>query len=473
LKKESWILAVVVIAVIMTALDSSVVLLAFPDITQTLNTNVSSSIWTILVYMIVTVVATTQLGKVGDIYGRGRTFNAGFLVFIVASAICGAAPDIWFLVGFRILQGFGAAMILANSGAIIADTFPKGRLGRPYGYLSSGWGAGNLLGIVVGGFLTTLAGWRYIFYINVPIGIVAFIIGLKFIKSTGTLQRKFDFTGMILLGAGLLLITFDSLSAASQGVSFIDAALIIVGILLLVLFLYKEKKKKNALIDLSVFRKRIVAFSLLAAFFLAIGAFAILFVITLYLQGIVGLSPLNAALLLAPGAVIGLLLSPSMGRLSDKIGFRAVATAGVVFFMLSIIAYLTLNIDNFSPLTVIIASILSGFGTAMFYPSNNAAVMSNSSSRYHGSMNGLLRTLQSTGGLLSYVVVLYISSVVVPRSVAYQVFVGTSHLLGGLTSSFVDGIHIALLGSLVLVIIAGLMSFARGNYSNRKTRRKS
>lgn len=464
---DSKVLAVLVLATIMAAADSTVVLLAFPDITQSLNTNVSLSIWTILVYMLVTAVMTTQLGKVGDIYGRKKIFLSGFALFTVGSALCGASPTIGFLIGFRILQGMGAAMILANSGAIIADTFKKEHLGRAYGYISAGWGGGTLLGIILGGSLTTLFGWPYIFYINVPIGIIAILLGLRYIKSRPTTKHSLDLSGMLLLGIALLLIAYDSVSVADQGLTLADGIPIAGGFILIAAFLWMEKRTKDALIDLNVFRNRVTKFSLLAAMFVSLSSFSIFFLITLYLQGIVGLTPLDAAILLSPGALIGLLLSPAMGRVADRVGARLVATIGVIAFAVAILVYLTLQ-ANSDPLIVLLATVASGFGTAFFYPANNAAIMSNAEPEHRGSLNGLLRTMVNIGGLMSYAIVLYIASTSIPRQVAFQVFVGTTKLLGGLTSAFMNGIHAALLGMVALMVIAAILSYARGKVAKRK-----
>ncbi len=448
----------------MASADSSVVLLAFPTLTQSLNTNVSTSLWTILAYMLVTAVLTTQLGKVGDTFGRAKMFNYGFVVFTAASALCGAAPNIISLIGFRVIQGIGAAMVVANSGAIVADTFPREKLGRAYGFMSSGWGIGAILGIVLGGALTTLLGWRYIFYINVPIGIIAMILGFKYVKDSSITSRRIDLFGMLLLGVALLLISYDAVNVAAVGFSWTDAVLIALGVVMIILLLWRERHTKDALIDLSVFKSRVLAFSILAAFFVSLGYFSVFFMITLYLQGIVGLTPLNAALLLSPGAVIGFLLSPIMGRLSDRIGARIVATIGICFLAAAVLIYLTIspNPANFSWATIILASSVAGIGTAMFFPSNNSAVMKNAAQGAYGSVNGLLRTMQNVGGLTSFAVVIYIAATSVPRSIAFQVFVGTSKLIGGIDSAFVGGIQVALLYSLVLLIFAAILSFARG-----------
>lgn len=454
------VLVVLVIAIIMAAADSTVVLLAFPAMTQGLHTDVSSAIWTILVYMLVAAVMTTQLGKIGDIYGRAKMFNLGLITFTIASMFCGAAPNILFLIGFRIVQAIGGALVLANSGAIVADTFPRESLGKAFGYIAAGWGAGSLVGIVLGGTLTTLLGWRYIFYINVPIGIVAIVLGLKYIKDKHIMKRNVDIFGILFLGVALLLISYDAINVAAYGFSLLDAVLISVGVIMIAGLLWKERNTKDPIIDLAVFRNRTLGFSMLSAMFVAMGYFSVYFMMTLYLQGIQGLTPIYSALLLAPGAVVGFLLSPRMGGLSDRIGTRAVTTIGIVAFCVAIMLYLTIGF-GFYPIAFVAASLISGLGIAMFYPANNAAVLASASKDSYGSTNGLLRTVQSLGGLMSYIIVIYIAATAIPRAVAFQVFVGTTKLLGGLTASFVVGIQSALIGSLALMIIAALLSYFR------------
>jgi Arabinose efflux permease len=161
-------------------------------------------------YLLVIAVFTTQLGRLGDIYGRSRFYNLGFAIFTIGSILCGASPNAISLVAFRGVQGLGAAMMQANSGAIIADIFPPNQRGKAYGYTSIGWNAGATLGIVLGGFITTFLGWRYIFYINVPIGIVAIILGLRYIKDLERRNTKLDIIGMLSLLASLSLISYGA-----------------------------------------------------------------------------------------------------------------------------------------------------------------------------------------------------------------------------------------------------------------------
>ena len=173
------ILLVLVLGTLMAAVDGTIVLLALPQIAQDLHADLFTAIWVLLAYLLVTAILTTQTGRIGDIYGRAKIFNLGFVIFTVASALCGLSNSIYLLIAFRLIQGVGGAMMTANSGAIVADHFPPNMMGRAYGYTSLGWNIGALLGIVLGGTLTTVVGWPYSVSSNVHIGGVATILGVK------------------------------------------------------------------------------------------------------------------------------------------------------------------------------------------------------------------------------------------------------------------------------------------------------
>ena len=192
----------------MGALDSTIVLLAFPTINDSLHSDLATSLWIILAYLLVLAVATTQMGRIGDIYGRSRMFNLGFVIFTVGSALCGFSTHIYLLIGFRVVQAVGGALLQATSGAIIADYFPRERRGRAYGYNSLGFTAGAMLGIVLGGIITTFVSWQYIFFINIPIGIIAVLIGLKYVKDAEKTSAKLDLgrhgAAWLIVGADLI-----------------------------------------------------------------------------------------------------------------------------------------------------------------------------------------------------------------------------------------------------------------------------
>ncbi|MEM1621472.1 MAG: MFS transporter, partial [Metallosphaera sp.] len=273
------ILLVLVLGTLMAAVDGTIVLLALPQIAQDLHADLFTAIWVLLAYLLVTAILTTQTGRIGDIYGRAKIFNLGFVIFTVASALCGLSNSIYLLIAFRLIQGVGGAMMTANSGAIVADHFPPNMMGRAYGYTSLGWNIGALLGIVLGGTLTTFFGWPYIFYINVPIGVVATILGVKYIKDVNKVKRELDVTGAVLLGVALVLVSYSSIVMASVGVDSLNLGILVVGIILVGAFIFNESRAKSPVIDLKMFRYRLLGYSLTATFLQAIGGLAIPFLL--------------------------------------------------------------------------------------------------------------------------------------------------------------------------------------------------
>ena len=460
-RHSSIVLAIVMLGTLMGSLDSTIVLLAFPVINDKLHSDLATSLWIILAYILVLAVATTQMGRIGDIYGRSRIFNLGFVIFTVGSALCGFSTHIYLLIGFRAVQAVGGAILQATSGAIIADYFPRERRGRAYGYNSLGFTAGAMLGIVLGGIITTFLSWQFIFFINIPIGVFAVIIGLKYIKDTEKTSAKLDLAGMGLLGSALVLLSFGLVNFASEGISALNIALAVIGAVLIPIFILYDRRIKNAMIDFEAFKSRVLRNAIFSAFFVSIGYFSVVFLVIMYLQGIRALTPLNASLLLVPGYVAGSFLGPIMGRLSDKYGSREIATMGIFFLAVAIVIYLTMNAT--SPLYIVLfASAVSGLGTSMFFPANNSAVMANARTGSFGSISGLLRTVQNIGLVGSYVLAISVAAASIPRQVAFEVFIGTKSLSGGVSQAFISGIDHAFYASIAILAIAGVLSIIRG-----------
>jgi len=459
--KQKIIIFVLMLGTLMGSLDSTIVILAFPTISDSLHATFIATLWVILIYLLIVAVCTTQLGRIGDIYGRSRMFNAGFGVFTFGSLFCGLSPGIYWLIFSRGIQAVGGALMQANSGAIIADTFPPNVRGTAYGYISLGWSSGAMLGIVLGGIITTYVGWEYIFFINVPIGIAATLLGLRYVTENTRVNARLDTTGMLLMGTALTFISFSGVDFATEGTAPLNIAALGIGAVFIQLFVLFELQTERPIIDFSALRNRILRYSMLAAFFLSLGYLSVVFLITMYLQGIRALSPLDAALLLTPGYIVGSLLAPYMGKLSDRYGARMLATSGTIMLILATLIYLTLGVAT--PLwVVLIASGISGLGTAMFFPSNNSAVMANAPQGSYGGISGILRTLQNIGILGSFVIAITVSAASIPRDVAFEVFIGTTNLVGGVSSAFIRGIDAALWASVVIIGIAGVLSWMRG-----------
>jgi len=455
-----WILFIVILGTLMASVDTTIVLLAFPTIAGDLHAELSTVLWTILIYLLLVSILTTQAGRISDLYGHGRCYNTGFVIFTVGSALCGFAPTATSLVAFRGIQAVGGAFMVATGTAILADTFPRAVRGRVFGFTTMGWNVGATLGIVLGGVLTTFVGWRYIFFINVPIGIAAVALGYRFLGVGNRTKARLDLVGMSLLAALLALIVYGATDFASYGASVWNLTLMALGALMIVPFLWWERRAISPTINLLLFRSRLLSRSLAASFLQSLGYLATVFLLIMYLQGIRGLTPLDASLLLVPGYVLSSGLAPTAGRWADRWGAARLATLGIGFMLVGVLLYA--QIGPATPLVdVAFISLVTGIGGALFWPSNNKAVMHDVSPEYYGSVSGLLRTLSNSGTIGSYVLVITVAALAVPRAVAFEVFVGGRGVIGSVSVEFLSAIHAAFYVMAAVLVVAAVLSATR------------
>ena len=455
-----WVLFVVILGTLMASVDTTIVLLAFPTITGDLHANLTTVLWTILIYLLLVSILTTQAGRVSDLYGHGRCYTIGFVVFTVGSALCGFAQSAESLVAFRAVQAIGGAFMVATGTAILADTFPPAVRGKAFGFTTMGWNVGATLGIVLGGVLTTFVGWRYIFFINVPIGVVAVVLAYRFIGVGSRTKSRLDLIGMLLLAAVLSLIVYGATDFASYGASVWNLSLMAVGATMVVPFLAWERRSSSPTIQLALFRSRLLSRSLAAAFLQSTGYLATVFLLIMYLQGIRGLSPLDASLLLVPGYVLSSGLAPTAGHWADRFGAARLATLGIGFMLVGVLLYAQLGLST--PLVeVALISLVTGIGGALFWPSNNKAVMHDAPPTYYGSVSGLLRTLGNSGTIASYTLVITVAALAVSRPVAFRVFVGGGGLIGSVSSAFLLAIRAAFYVMALVLVAAAVLSASR------------
>jgi EmrB/QacA subfamily drug resistance transporter len=461
-RREAAVTLLTTIGTLMVAVDSTIVILALPTMGRELAAPLSSIIWTILIYLLITAALTSQAGRIGDLLGRGAVYNAGFAIFTVGSALSGFAPSVAILISARAVQAVGGSLMFANAGALIAAVYPPERRGRAFGFLSFGWGVGAILGILLGGVITSFLGWRYIFFINVPIGIGAVALGLRSMPSTARERTGFDVPGFALFSALLGLLCYGLIELAVYGVSVLNVAYVVVGLALIPAFAWVELRTARPMIELRALKSRLLGFSLFAGFLQSIGYLAVVFLLTMYLQGVRGLSPLDASLLLIPGYLLGAVLGPTIGRRVDRLGTRLFMTLGILCMAAAMGAYALLGVASWLGWVPVI-SLISGFGIGMFYPSNTTAIMGQATPRTFGSISGLRATLMNMGTLLSFVFAITVASASISRSDAYRVFLGTTNLTGGVASAFLGGIHAALYVSVAILLAAAALAWFRGS----------
>ena len=452
---------VVMTGVLITAIDTTIVVLALPEIEKGLRVGLASVIWVIIGYLLTITLLATQVGRLGDMFGRIRMFEAGFLIFVLGSLACALSWNEPSILVFRIIQGIGAAFVTANSGAIIAGLYPPEQRGKAYGYNSIGWSLGAVLGIIVGGIIVTYISWRWIFWINVPIGLAAIILAVRILHDKTERQRhRLDITGMATLGLSLFGILWAMTKLATSSLDTSVLSFLIGGIILLFIFVFIEKRQDEPMIKLSIFKIPTMVPSLLAAFFQAIANFAVLFLVLMYLQGPRQLSPIHASLLLVPGYIIGSVIGPFAGRLADKVGPIIPATLGLAIQVIALFIYAHLQTDT-SLWIVVVASVINGIGSSCFFPANSSAVMKASPPAMFGISSGMLRTFANIGMVFSFSVAILVASRSISKHLTFAIFVGTTNLHGHLAGVFTNSLHGAFYVSMGFMLIAAILSASR------------
>ncbi|MGC9220759.1 MAG: MFS transporter [Solirubrobacteraceae bacterium] len=454
-------LIVIMVGVLMAAVDTTIVVLALPEIERGLHVPLSDVVWIVIAYLLVITLLATQVGRLGDMFGRVKMYEAGFLVFIVGSGLCALATSEMTIILYRIIQGVGGALITANSGAVIADIFPREERGRAYGFNSIGFNAGAILGILLGGVIISYISWRWIFWINVPPGIAAFVLALRVLHDTGRRERqRFDLIGMLLLGTGLFGILWAMVRLAVTSFSTEVTVALLGGCVLLVVFWVVERHREAPMLRLSLFAIPTVSPTLLASLFQGLANFAVLFLVIMYLQGVRGLTPLHASLLLVPGYLVGGVVGPFAGRLSDRVGAVIPATTGLAVEIVALLIYAQLGVTT-ALWVVPLAAVVNGIGAGGFFPANSAAVMKAVPADQFGIASGLLRTFANVGMVFSFAVAILVAARSIPRSLAFAIFVGSTHLTTHLAAAFATGLHAAFYSSVAFMVLAALLSATR------------
>jgi EmrB/QacA subfamily drug resistance transporter len=461
-----WIaLSVTTIGALMASIDSTIVILGLPQMMLDLHADLVEMIWVIMGYILVSTVLLLTFGRVSDMLGRVRMYNLGFVVFTIGSGLCGLSDSALALILFRLVQGTGAAMMMVNSVAILTEVFPADERGRALGINGVTWAVGGVLGPVLGGLILNAGSWRWIFFINIPIGILGALWGFYSLREISARKtgEQFDPLGAASFSIGLIAV----LLALTMGIQFSWISLPILSLFGLCifffgLFVWWERRTKNPMLDFSLFHNRVYNFSVLAALMQSLGLFAVNFLIVFYLQAVRGFDPLTAALLLIPLPLVSSIVSPLSGIAADRIGARVPATLGLLLQAGALFWLSHLAVDTAYP-EMAGALALMGLGGGMFFSPNTSAAMSAAPKNRLGIASATLATFRQTGMVVSFALSLAVAASSLPHDIMMQIFIGTNVSLGShVMQSFVLGIRNAFLFSIVLCLIAASISFSRG-----------
>jgi MFS transporter, DHA2 family, methylenomycin A resistance protein len=396
------VLAVMCFGYFLVLLDVTVVNVALPSISSGLDADVDGLQWIVDGYAVV--LASTMLagGTIGDLRGHKRVVLAGFAIFGAASLGCGMAPNVGILVGFRALQGLGAALLLPGTLAIITRAYPeRGEQARAIGVWAGIGGAALPAGPVLGGLLVDGLGWRSVFLINVPIVIAVIAATSVFVAETkGDTKRNLDLPGTILGGVALAAITATLIEAGHGGFSPALLAGIALAVLAVAAFIRAERRADDPMLPLSLARRRSFAIPNATAGVMNLGTLGMLFVVTLYLQGVQGRSPTEAGISILPLFGPVALLGPFAGRLAARIGPRLPMAAGLLIAATGLAGLSMVNADTAYLPGVLVPLLAWGIGIGLLTPSVVAAAMRSVQSARAGLASAVNNTARQAGGAI-------------------------------------------------------------------------
>ncbi|MFZ3102632.1 MAG: MFS transporter [Desulfitobacteriaceae bacterium] len=458
-----FILAIVSVGIFMSTLDSSIVNVALPTISQNMKTDLSMIQLVVTAYLLTISSLLPIFGRVADLLGRKRVYSLGFIMFTLGSMLCGLAYNIWFLVAMRIFQAIGASMIMANSAAIITAIFPPKERGRALGLTGTVVALGSLAGPAVGGILVGFTSWRAIFYINLPIGIFGYIAAQIILPADTPPKVKptFDFTGATLFTLGLISLLFAVSYGQAWGWQSTPILLgMLLGILLLGLFFYTEFRVKDPLIDLSLFRNQPFLVGNLAGLLSFVALFSNVILMPFYLQHILLYTPTQVGLLMTAFPLTMAIVAPISGYISDRIGAAVLSTGGLLVTAVGLF-YLSILTSTSTTLQIIPGPILMGLGAGLFNSPNNSSVMSSvhpSKLGVAGGINALVRNVGMVIGIALSV------SLFENRQASFLSTINNPSA-NMKVQAFMSAYHTVLLVAMGIALVAALISLNRKGYA--------
>ncbi|RKT89085.1 drug resistance transporter, EmrB/QacA subfamily [Saccharopolyspora antimicrobica] len=410
LRGNPWaVLVALCLGFFMTLLDTTVVGVAVPDIVERLGTTYNEVLWVSNSYVLVLAVLLIPGGKLGDLLGKRNTYLAGVAVFSAASLLCALAQTPGQLIAARTLQGLGAALLIPQTMSIIIGTFPPQRRGAALGVWGAVAGLATIAGPPLGGFLVGALDWRWIFTINVPLGVLVLVIAPLIIPAGARPPRtgRFDLRGALLVVLGLCCLTFGLQEGQRYDWgavwSFVSIPLLLVaGVLLLVVFAFSQRRPgpRAPMVPFELLRNRNFGLMNVGAIGLSVGIMSMAIGFQLYAQSVLGYSALAAGLISLPMSAISVVLGPYAGRLSDKLGGKPVVVTGLLLFGLGLLAFsLTSTVDSTAG-TLLPAMLVMGVGLGATFAPLTTVAMHDVQPVVAGSAAGVLNATRQIGSVL-------------------------------------------------------------------------
>ena len=391
---------------VLILLDTTIVNIAIPSIIDGLHATLDQILWVLNAYILVYAVLLITASRLGDRYGQRNLFVAGLAVFTIASALCGLAQDSNQLIAGRVIQGVGGALLTPQTLAVISVMFPPQRRGAAMGIWGAVAGVATVAGPTLGGFIFTNIDWRWIFYVNLPVGVAAIVLSFLFIPDLRPgRQHGWDLPGILLSTASLFLLVFGLIEGQRYSwgtvTGFVSIPLILVaGVVLLVAFIAVERMAREPLVPLALFRDRNFAILSWVSAAMAFGMLGLFLPLTIYLQSVVGLTAFQAGLAFAPMSLTSMVVAPNAGRLTDRIGGKYILLTGLGLFGIGMggidfSAGLDSNWITFLPWLIV-----AGFGMGCIFAPATTVAMRNIPQHLVGAASGVFNTTRQLGGAI-------------------------------------------------------------------------
>ncbi|MFC0626930.1 DHA2 family efflux MFS transporter permease subunit [Kribbella deserti] len=453
-----------VIGFFMILVDSTIVSVATPAILAELGTDVGSVVWVTSAYLLAYAVPLLITGRLGDRFGPKNLYLTGLVVFTLASVWCGLTTSVEMLIVARIFQGFGASMMTPQTMAVITRIFPANERGRAMSLWGAVAGVATLVGPILGGVLVDGLGWEWIFFVNAPVGVIAFVLAVRLVPDLPTNQHRFDWLGVALITIGLFCLVFGIQEGQQYDWGRITGpisvwSLIIAGLIVIGLFLFWQyRNPREPLLPLSLFRDRNFSLANIAITTIGFSITAMTFPLMLYAQSVRGLSPTRAALLLVPMAVISGALAPFVGGLTDKVHPRYLAGLGLLCFPVSLVWLAQVMTPQAHVWELLLPIGLLGVANGFMWAPIGSTATRNLPMHQAGAGAGIYNTTRQVGAVLGSagIAVLMEARLAVELPAADA---GADEFGGHLPAQFHDGFSAAMAQSLylpALVLVAGL-----------------
>ncbi|WP_072806876.1 DHA2 family efflux MFS transporter permease subunit [Rhodococcoides yunnanense] len=446
----------------MILVDTTIVAVAQPAILGGLQTDINNVIWVTSAYLLAYAVPLLVTGRLGDRFGPRNLYIAGLVVFTLASAWCGLSGSIEMLIAARAVQGLGAAMITPQTMAVITRVFPADKRGTAMGAWGAVAGVATLVGPILGGVLVDSLGWEWIFFINLPVGVVAIALALKFVPVLPTHEHKFDILGVALSGIGLFCIVFGIQEGQKYDWDGRIWTLIAAGIIVFAAFVYWQAKNKNEpLVPLSLFRDRNFSLSNIGIAAMGFATAGMMLPIMFYAQSVTGLSPTRSALLFVPMAVLTGALAPNIGKLVDRMHPRYIAGSGLLLLAVALLAFAALMTPTTAIWKLLIPVALMGVANALIWSPLAATATRNLPLSQAGAGSGIYNTLRTVGSVLGSAGIGALIQSRLAVEIPGSATSGANEFSGRVPEMLRDGFTTAMAQSLILpaiVLLVGMVA---------------